>query len=162
MPDRRHVIAHYHAVGGPRLPNHRPALAELLRLSGRNLRELRAARDVPEVLVHQRERLLGIEIADDNHGRVVRPVEGSVILVELVARDRLHVMPPADGRPLIRVRLERGGIEFVVDQVVRVVFIPFELRAHDYLFRLELLRVNQAVHHAVGLDAHCELELVAG
>ncbi len=114
------------------------------------------------MLLHQSERFFRIEVADDYRRRVVRTVERSVVVVHLIARDALHIVSPADGRPLVGMSLERGCIQLVVHQALRVVFVTLEFGAHDGHLRLMFLRVEEAVHHPVGFDAHRQLEMLAG
>ena len=123
-----------------------------------------AARDRPEVLLDERARLRGIEVAGDGEHGVVGRVPRREELGHVVERRGVEVLHRADERVvegMVRRVAERG--ELLPPRAVGlVVHRPAALVLHHVALRVELLlrHRGEEAPHAVGLEPERELELV--
>ncbi len=144
---------------------HRDALLEVER-GGEDVGPLerRARRNRSEVLLDERSRLRGVEVADDRERRVVRRVVGSEELLHVVERCGREVLHrPDDG---VRVGVAVGEQVLEDDRerpAVRLVLALPLLVLYDVALIVELLdrqRVEQE-RHTIGLEPQGVLERLA-
>src|SRR5688500_12282709 len=115
MQRRWSLIGNLNNTNFPRTLDRDAAGAGLWRLLSIEFRDrFWRTRDCAEILFDQAKRHLGLEIADDRDGGVIRPIERIIEFAEFFDRDLLDVGTPADRRMMIRVRNERGGPHFLV------------------------------------------------
>ena len=107
------------------------------------------------------KRLVGVDVADDDEGGVVRNVVAAVVPVEIVAAHRFQIGDPSDRRMPVRVRLERGRGQLLVEQLVGIVFAALELGDDHRPLRLAIVGMVEAVGHALGLDEQHAIERVS-
>ena len=98
------------------------------------------------------ERLSWVKIADDRGRGVVRPVEGVVESAELFNRHELDVTAPANGIVMIRMRLERGGPNFLAQRAHGFILAALEFIAHHRHLRAAVFFAKRQVSHALSLD----------
>ena len=108
------------------------------------------------------ERLVGVHVADDDQRGVVGDVVAPVVAVQIVARHRLQIGEPADRRVAVRMRFERGRDDFLIEELIGVVFTAVQLRDDHGAFRFAIVRMVQAVRHPLGLDEEHPIERVFG
>ncbi len=117
----------------------------------------------PEVLLDQRQGLIGFKLPTDQQrgiiGLVVRPIEFSQILdgnaldIAAIANRRLAVVVPEIG----------GGQHAFAENAGRTVLAHFEFVANDGHFLGQLVTADKAVDHPIGLHPHRKIQiLVAG
>ena len=94
-----------------------PALASALRFADLGSSWIWPTCDHPEMLFHQTQYHPGLEVADQNKNRVVRDEVQPGVPLHIITADQLDVGQPAEGRPTIRMALERSGRDLVVQQV---------------------------------------------
>ena len=117
--------------------------------------------NAPEVLLHAPHHVVGVDVADDDERGVVRDVPGAVEAVEVVARHRLQIARPADGRVVVAVRLEGRRGDLGVEHLFRIVVAAIELREDDRALGLAVVGMVEAVRHPLGLDEQHAVERVA-
>ena len=107
--------------------------------------------------------LVGGDVAGDDQDGVVGRVEAAIEFERIFARELLDLVPPADDRPAIgMVEIERC-IHLLGQARAGIVRDPHVLLFQHHL-QLGLHHVvgQHQAGHAVGLELHQELELVAG
>ena len=88
--------------------------------------------------------------------------ERAVVLAQLLGADALDVGSIADRVPVVGMCLDGGADDRLLQRLRRVVLADLVLVADDRHLRLPLAVEDQRALHAVGLDAHRELEPVRG
>ena len=117
-----------------------------------------------KVLLHQRHRLIRLEIPGDGQHGVVGRVVQIVKILHPVELGGVEICHRADGR----VRVRRVALEHQLAQANGAGHVGLVLDAHAELFFdhgaliLEILRRDRQPAHAVGLEPQGELELVGG
>ena len=84
--------------------------------------------------------IVGVDVADDDERGVVGDVVAAVVPVQVVAGHRLQIGQPADGRMPVRVRLERGRGQLLIEQLIGIVFAALQLGDDDRALRLAVVR----------------------
>ena len=84
------------------------ALTELLWLDSAHPLWCAGSGDGAELFFHATEDVIGVDVADDDDGRVVGNIVTPVVLVQIVTRHRLQIRKPADCRVPIRMHLICG------------------------------------------------------
>jgi len=110
---------------------------------------------------HAPQHVVTVHIADDDERRIVRHVIASVIAVKIVARHRLQIGEPADGRMTIGVRLERGRGELLIEQLIGIVLAALQFRDDHGALGLAVVGMVQAARHPFRLDEQHPIERVA-
>src|SRR6185369_16493854 len=138
------------------------ALAFLRRLRRDDLRNRPGGlREGAELAVEESERGVDVEVAGEDRLAVVGMEERAVVLAQLLGADALDVRAIAERVPVIGMRLDGGGDERLAQRSRRVVLADLVLVANDRHLGLALAVEDEGTLHAVGLDAHREIELVA-
>ena len=75
---------------------------------------LRAARDATQILLGELGGLVGVEIADEHGGEILRGVVGGVEVLRLRHADLRHVKRPADDRPVVVAGLPEERVELLL------------------------------------------------
>ena len=158
--ERRRVKRRLPIGGGAFLAQHHAPLRLLLRLDLPDLRRPRSGRDAAEMLLRRLQHVVGVDVADDHQRGVGGHVVAPVMPVEVVARHRLQIRQPADGRVVIRMDLERGRGDFGVEQLLGIVLAALQLRDDDRALGLAIRRVVEARVHPLGLDEQHAIERV--
>ena len=138
-----------------------PSLARLLGFHRVRPRRLLTGWDLAEMLLDTPKGLVGVDVADNHEGGVVRNVVAAVVTVEIVAAHRFQIGHPPDGGMAVRVRLERGRGQLLVEQLVGIVFPALELRDDHRALGLAIVGMIQAAGHALGLDEQHAIEGVS-
>ena len=138
---RRRVIAHLQVRRRSGLPNRETPLAGLFGLDGADARHLCSRLYRAEVVLGAPQRDVGLHVADDDERRVVRHVVAAVVPVQVVARHRLQIRQPSDRRMPVRVRLERGRRQFLIEQLIGIVVAALELGDDHGALRLAVVRM---------------------
>jgi hypothetical protein len=162
MTHARHVIRCAPVRRRAFLAEVHPAFGELRRFHDADTRDVAPRLQPPEVMLDAREDVVGIDVTDDDERGVVRPVVRRVVRVQVVARHRLEVLQPADGRVAVGVHAERAGRQLGVEQLLRIVLAALQLRDDDRALRLAVVRLVEARAHALGLDEQHAVERIAG
>ena len=106
--------------------------------------------------------LLGGDVAGDDEDRVVRRIEALVELDRIRARELLDLLPPADDRPPIGMVEKERCLHLLRQAGSRIVGDPHVLLfEHDLQFRLHDVVGQHQAGHAVGLEFHQHLEMLA-
>ncbi len=140
------------------------ATSVALGLRGRLARRQVGLRDRAEQRLDLRQRLVRVEVPDDDQGGVVRVIPLVVMgLDDLVGR-RPDVLGLADdGMAVWSFLAEQERQDGLLLQVPRPVFVTLQLGDDGALLLLELvLLVDPQVAHAVGLDLQGDLPAVGG
>jgi hypothetical protein len=136
-------------------------LAELLRFLRAHLGRRRLARDRTELRADQRQRLVGIHVADDHERAVVRRVVRPVERLQVFDAPRFDVGGPADRRVLVRMREERSRLDLFEQRAgIVVVDAQAALRIDDAALALDGLRVERQVRDPIGLEIEHEFECI--
>ena len=159
---RRRLPRDEHHRQGARAPDDHAPLSALRRLGRVDLGRLGDRLDRAEVLAGQPERVGRRDVADDDRDGVPGPVVGPVVLVDGVPGHVLDVAAPADHRPAVGMRLEGHRGHRLPQEPTGAVLAALELAPDHGHLGVQVSLVDPAVHHAVGLDAHRELEPVGG
>jgi len=101
---------------------------------------------------------LAVDSAHDHQRGVRRHVVLPVVAVEIVARHRAQIVYPADRGMTIRVRSERRRNDLGVEQLLGVVLSTLQLRDDHGPLRLALVRLVQAMSHALSFDEQQRVE----
>ena len=102
-----------------------------------------------------------VDRADHHQGGVVDRVPGPVERADLLEGDRADVRHPPDRRPAIRVDVERGGHELLVEPAVDIVLDALAaLVGDDVALGLDGGRLEHQAVHALALEADREGQLV--
>ena len=96
-----------------------------------------------EVVLDAAQRLVGVDVADDDERRVVGDVVAAVVAVQIVARHRLQIRQPADRRMAVRMRLERGRGQLLIEQLIGIVLAALQLRDDDRALRLAVVGIDR-------------------
>ena len=128
----------------------RPRLRRLLRVHGRD--RLRRFRNRAVILLDELQRLRRIEVADDRHGRIVRPVKRVVKRTQLFDRHFFEIAAPADRAVMIRMREKRGRPHFLLKRLGRIVLAAFVFVSHDRHFRPAVILAQPQISHAIGFE----------
>ncbi len=147
------------APGPSRLTRRSPRWGGSGRLTGRGSG---AGRDRPEPVRDAGQHLRRLEIADGHGNGVVGPIIALVVAPQVVAADRLQVAQVADRVVMVRMDPERRADDLLAQQKGGAVLGPLPLRDDDRPLRLDLLRVEQGVDHAVGFDVQAQVDPVGG
>ena len=105
-----------------------PALARLLGFDRVRPRRLLTGWDLAEMMLDTPKRVVGVDVADNHEGGVVRNVVAAVVPVEIVAAHRFQIGDPSDRGMAVRVRLERGRGQLLIEQLVGIVLAALQLR----------------------------------
>ena len=118
--------------------------------------------DGTELLDNQPQCLFGVELARNHElcvvGLVVLAIEG----LKALDRNILEVRPGADGGVAVVVPQVGDGVHPLAQHPERAVFSRFPFIAHHRHLRLQVLRGDERIHHAVGLEVERPLEVVGG
>ena len=113
----------------------------------------RAGRGIDaELLLHQSECALIVEVARDHEDRVVRLIVLVIERLELLDRNVLDVALRADRQVAVGVEEIRCAQHALQRHNERAVLILLELVPHDRHLLLEILAGDEAVRHAVRLE----------
>ena len=119
-----------------------------------------------EVLLHELQRRLRLDVSRHDERRVVRDVPGSEKLLYVVELGAIQVLRRADGQVVIRVlRREEGLVQVHPDHPVRRVLVVLAALVLDHvaLARERLLvDVVEEEAHAIALEPQRELEPIRG
>jgi len=138
-----------------RLVQGHAARADLFRLGRDHRRRGGTGRNRAVVLVDQRQKLGGAEIADHHQHCVVGGVVGAVVGHDLVAAPVLDVAHPADHRPVIGMGHDRRGAHGLVEQAGVVVLHAHAAFGGDHsALGFEHLGIEDESLHAVSLNGH--------
>ena len=146
------LVRHHHRRQRPGLLEVDPALLgvhRLLRDVARHRR--RRLGDAGEVLIHQADRVVRLEVAGDQQRGVVRHVVGVVERADIINGRRIEVVHAADHRVLVGMHVEGMKADQLVQQAERRI-----LDAHAALFLHHLalgdegLLVHAQARHAIG------------
>jgi len=88
-------------------------------------------------------------------------VVAAVVVVQILARHRSEIGKPANRRVAIRVRAKRRGRDLLIEELIGIVLAPLQLRNDHGAFRLAVVRLVEAVRHALGFDEQQLVERVA-
>ena len=133
--------------------DHLAALAVLLGLARGIARDRLDGREPAERLAHVRQRLLGVEIADDREPHVVRRVVGMEELARDLGGRGLDVAAPADHRCAVGMRAERQRHQRLEGAALGVVLgAQAPLLEHHLALALELLLADVEVRDALSLE----------
>ena len=158
--ERRRVKRRLPVRGGAGLAQHHPALGLLLGLALLDARRSRARRNSAEMLLDVLQRLVGIDVADDDQRGVRRDVVAPVVSVQIVARHRLQIRQPADRRMVIGMHLERRRRHLGVEQLLGIVLAALQLRDDHGALGLAVRGIVEAAVHPLGLDEQHPIERV--
>jgi hypothetical protein len=117
-------------------------------------------RQIAVVRVDERQQRIGIEVADDDQGRVVGRVPGPVERADVAQRQGPDVGHPADRRPAVGVGGERQRHHLLVEPSVDVVLHALAPLVGDHVaLGLDRIVLEHQVGHALALerDAHRQL-----
>ena len=109
----------------------------------------------------RRSACVGVDVADDDERGVVRNVVAAVVAVQIVPRHRLQIRQPADGRMTVRMRLECGRRQLLIEQLIGIVLAALQLGDDHRALRLAVVGMIQAARHALGFDEQHAIERVA-
>ena len=104
----------------------------------------------PEMLAHQREHLVVVDIAGHRDDHPLRRVAPNVKRVQLGPRHRRHRLRAADHRPAHRVVAEQRRQEHVRQRVLGVVVAHRDLLEDDVAFQLDVFGRAATVEHHIG------------
>ena len=138
-------------------------LASLRNHRGRVARQRGRARQTAEGALDVREGRLGLEVADDHEGQVVRGVVGVEESLAGFDRHLLDVAAPADHRPAIGMGLpDQGRERFEAATVGRVLGPQPPLLEDHFALALERLVVDHEIEEALGLEVDHEGQRLRG
>src|SRR5262249_30575032 len=126
--ERGRVISHFEVGRRSFAGDLDAALSELLRLPRERPLRYLTRRQRPEMMCHTAECLLGLHVANDDERGVIREIVTTVVPEQIVARHRLQVAEPTDRRMTVWMRVEGGGHELLIEQLIRIVFAALKLR----------------------------------
>jgi hypothetical protein len=163
MPVVRDLVGHDHCRQRPRLAQRELQLALLCGLL-RNVPRYRIAlRHAAQVLLDQRQRLLGFEVADQRERRVVRHVVRVVEFAHRGNRRGLQVLHAPDRLVLVGMRRKclvendfREAAERLILEAHPALFL------HDFALVLELVFVHVERCHAIGFQPETSGKYCAG
>ncbi len=161
MRGRRHVIQQAHQPDVAHPPQgHRP-LAVLRRLLGIGGSELTVGLGQrSEILVDVFKHLLLVELTRHHQQNVIGLVILLVKSAQAVGGHALDIRSIADRRLPVVVPLVGGRHHALREHALGRSFAALELVAYDGELAREILGLDRAIHHAVGLEPECELEVV--
>ena len=108
-----------------------------------------------------REQIGLVDRADHHQRGVVGRVPGPVEAADVVDAHRADVGHPADRRPAVRVEIERGRHQLLVEPAVDVVLDALApLVGHDIALGLDRRRLEHQAVHALALEADRQRQLV--
>ena len=110
-------------------------------------------------LFHHRAR---VDIAGDADDRVVRDVESTHVRKEILPLDRGHRTDGSQNRTFVRCALQEFRREQVGQFLLRAVLLTSDLLHHHLPLPLDLLRIEDTVHHSVEEHVEYEGEIAAG
>ncbi|GBD18754.1 hypothetical protein HRbin27_01254 [bacterium HR27] len=140
-----------------RSPHRHPSLGPLFRLADAEQRGRVATRESSEALLDRSERLVGIDVADDDEYRVGGLIVGAVVAVEVVARDLQEVLAIPDHRMPVGMRPECCG-EYLFPQIrTRLVLAPGSLGEDNRTLTLDLGGIEARGNHSIRLDVERQL-----
>ena len=84
----------------------------------------------------------------------------TVIPEQIIAGHGLKVSQPADRGMPVRMRVERRSRQFLIEQLLGIVFSALQLRNDHGPLGLDVCRVVQAIRHALGFDEQHVIERV--
>ena len=111
--------------------------------------------DVSVIFFNQRQRVLLIDVTDDNYGGVIGRVVGPIKLHRVLHRDVLDVAHPADGGPVIGMLGKRQSEQLLGHEAVHVVFDAQAALADDHpTLGLDGTLFDDQVLHALRLQLY--------
>jgi hypothetical protein len=158
---RRRVVRRLQVRRRPFAPDRQAPLSRLFRLDRPQPFRRGPRGDAAKVPLDLTQGIVGVDVADDDERRVVGNVEASVMTVQVVARHRLEIGQPANGRMTIGMRLERRRRDLLIEEDVGIVLPTLKLRDDDRALRLAVIRVIQAAGHPLRFDEQHAIEGVA-
>ena len=117
-------------------------------------------RDWPELLLHQLDGTLGVEIAGDDEDRVVGLVVLAVERLQPVDGHVLDVRPRTDGRVAVVVPLKGRRQDAFLKHPAGTVFAALPLVAHHGHLGFEILPGDEGIDHAVGFEVEGPRQIV--
>src|SRR5690606_8090126 len=102
------------------------------------------------------------EISGDGKHSIARHVIGSVMSVEVIARDGAQVRFVADDIVMIRMYAKRGMLYRFAQAESGFVLAAFSLGDDDRALRLDFFFVEVAVLHSVSFETQGKVDLVCG
>src|SRR6185503_11226100 len=92
-----------------------------------------------ELLFDPAQHVVGVDVADDDHGGVVGNVVPTVVLIKIVTAHRPEVGQPANRGMAIGMHLVSGGNHVLLEQRIRIVFTALQFGNDDGSFRLAIV-----------------------
>ena len=158
------MVGDDHCRQRPRFLETDAPLLRLRRLLGDVARNrLLRLRHATEILRHQPQRFLRIEVADQHRRRVVRHVVGLEEVAHVANRRGLQILHAADHRVLIGMDGKRLVADDFLQTPVRLVLNPHPpLFLDDLTLGLERLVLDAQRRHAIGLEPEHERQVLRG
>ena len=157
----RDVVSDADHADVPDAPQRHQPLAVLWRLLGPGgLQLARRAGQAAEVLRDQGQRLGLVELARHDQHDVVRLVVLLVERLKVLDRHALDVAAVADRGLAVVVPVVGHRFNSLHQHARRRVLASLEFVAHHGHLRIQVLLLDEAVHHAVGLEVNGELQVL--
>ena len=118
-------------------------------------------RKAAEVAFNSTQQVVGRKIANCRDHRVARPVVLLVMPEEVVPGHRAQVGLAADHPVAIGMHAKRLGFHRLHQPKHGRGFVPLALRDDDRPLRFHVFRIKHGVEHAVGLDLHCQVQMLS-
>ena len=163
MSAARHVIVCHHDLCVTGAPHGRDTLAILRRLDGvRLLEDARRPRDRSELLLHECERSVFVEVASNHYDRIVGLVMLSIESLEPVDRCIFDIALRTDGQMPVGVEQVRAPEHALERDLERIVLADLELVPHDRELLFQIRARHDDVRHAVGFEVERPREIGVG
>ncbi len=143
--------------------DHDATLAHLRRLLGIDLgQRARRTRQRSKAPFDRRASSLGIEIADDERGRVIGMIVRVVEFAQPFGRNAFDVRAPADRRMVVGVLAKRRRDQRRGEDAHRIVVVALQLVANDGHLRAPVDLGDRGVPHPVCFEFDREIEIAGG